>query len=368
MIKIALCITELNIGGAEQALSQLAAALDKNRFAAEVYSLQKKPQDANSSCVPFLESADIPLHFLNMEGAVSFLPALFRLKTLLKKQKPDVFLSFMFHANFLGRLAAAAASVPHIISGIRVAEKKAKHHNTLDYLTQRFVNRYVCVSKSVADFAVQTVKLPPEKILVIPNGVDTSKFRPADFHKKKEQILFIGRLEEQKGIDWLFDTIAETHLLERMPETELNIAGDGPMQKTLEVRLQEKEFSAVKDRIHFLGWQKDLQPLFASAKLLVLPSRWEGMPNVLQQAMASGLPVAATETEGVAEVLGILSEKQMTDFGNTEAFAKLIRDIMTQDNLREELGRQNRQRVCECFSMEETVRQYEELFSSLVRL
>ncbi|GHT25635.1 glycosyl transferase [Planctomycetales bacterium] len=366
MIKIALCITELNIGGAEQALSQLAVMLDKNRFAVSVYSLQKRPEDSNSSCVPFLETNGISVFFLNMKGAGSFLPALFQLRRMLKKEKPDIFLSFMFHANFLGRLAAAAANVPVILSGIRVAEKKAKYHNTLDYWTQRFVSRYICVSKSVADFSVQTVKVPPEKMLVIPNGVDTDFFQPSDFQKKKEQILFIGRLEEQKGVDWLFDTIAETQWLAQVPETELIIAGDGSMRRTLEHKLEGKEFSQVKDRIHFLGWQKDLQSLFASAKMLVLPSRWEGMPNVLLQAMASGLPVAVTSAQGVAEVLGTLSENQMTNFGNTQMFSELILNIMTQDDLCRELGNKNRQRVCEFFSLDKTVKQYEELFEKLL--
>jgi starch synthase (maltosyl-transferring) len=233
-------------------------------------------------------------------------------------------------------------------------------------LTQRFVNRYVCVSKSVADFAIRTVKLPPEKITVIPNGVDTDVFQPADFRNKKNQILYIGRLEEQKGVDWLFDTIAETHWLHRLPETELILAGDGSMRKTLEQRIQGNDFTAVKNRIRFLGWQKDLLPLFASAKMLVLPSRWEGMPNVLLQAMAAGLPVAATASEGVAEVLGGLSEEQMTDFGDTQKFAELILNIMPQKELCCELGSKNRQRVCGLFSHNKTVKQYEELFEKLL--
>lgn len=366
MIRLVFCIPELNIGGAEKALTELAVRIDKNRFAITVYSMESRPKNEQSSCVPLLEAAGIPVRFFNIDRAFRLVGDLSKIRNALREDKPDIFLSFLFRANFFGRLAARWAGVPHVVAGIRVAEKRKflgiPLRLTLDRWTNRLVDRYLCVSRSVAEFSEKVGRLPPQKIFVIPNGVEIPSHAPV---QKEDRIIFAGRLDYQKGLDWLLDTTPDW--LGKLPTTELWIVGEGKERQRLVNQLTNSKFDAVRDRIRFVGWRSDASQLIATSSLLVLSSRWEGMPNVLLEAMAAGLPVVATQTEGVIEVLGPLAEKQSCRFGDLEQFAKLILNIANNRNLAEQLGQQNRRRVAEQFSLDAVVRQYEAFFENLVR-
>lgn len=360
--RLAFCITELDIGGAERAFCELAVRIDKTRFSVTVYSLRARPEDDRKSCVPMLEAAGIPVRFLDMKGKRSFFSGLRKLRRFLEEQKPDLFLSFLFHANFLGRLAASRAGVPHIVSGIRVAERQAGWHLALDRWTSRRVEKYVCVSRSVADFSKTVARLPEEKLVVIPNGVEIPSQNLSV--EKENRILFIGRLHRQKGLDWLLNTTPDW--LAKLPDWKLAIAGDGPERETLVERLSPSRFDAFRDRIEFLGWREDTRELLAMSKFLVLPSRWEGMPNVVLQAMACGLPVVATRAEGIEEILGPLSDVQTCDFGDDRQLVDRILRLAENSDFAAKLGEENRRRVEDCFSIDSVVHRYEEFFTGLL--
>lgn len=362
-LKLAFCITELNVGGAERALAELAARLDKTRFSVVVYSLLPRPADESASCVPRLESSGITVRFLDMKGYASFFSGLRKLRRFLEEQKPDVFLSFLFHANFLGRLAATRAGVPHVVSGIRVAEKRARWHRLLDRLTSRMVEKYVCVSESVAEFSKTITGLPPEKLVVIPNGIEISMTQRQAI--RRDRVLFAGRLDRQKGVDWLLETVP--FWLPKLTGWELWIVGEGAERNRWNDRLKEKAFDALRDRIHLPGWRKDIGELLATSRILVLPSRWEGMPNVVLEAMAAGLPVVTTRVEGIPELLGPSVSAQSVAFGDTERFADRILKLAEDRDLAELLGHANRRRAEEFFSIDSVVRRYEDFFVGLCR-
>ncbi len=366
MPRIAFCITELYIGGAERALCELATRLDKNKFDVVVYSLQRRPADDAQSCVPMLEQAGIPVFFLDMKGPRSFFSGLFKLRCLLSERRPDLFLSFLFHANFLGRLAAWSVGVEHVLSGIRVAEKRNRWHLTLDRWTSRLVEKYVCVSESVAEFSATVGGLPRSKLVVIPNAVEVRKFRnalKADLtgnraSTKSRKAIYVGRIDDQKGVDRLLD-LAITWLAGSPVFWELLIVGDGPKQAELTDQWLRREFDVVRPWIHLLGWRGDVPELLAASDLFVLPSHWEGMPNVVLQAMAAGLPIVSTPVEGVSELLGDLAEEQVADFDNWAERLEKVPEISG-------LGELNRQRATDFFSWERIVSTYEALFGSIL--
>ncbi|MDR3198611.1 MAG: glycosyltransferase [Planctomycetaceae bacterium] len=360
-VKLAFCITELNIGGAERAMCELAVRLDKTRFSVTVYSLQPPPDCQSKSCVPILEAAEIPVQFLNMKGLLSFPAGFFRLRKLLKEQQPAIFLSYLFHANFLGRLAARSAGIKHIFSGIRVAEKKAGWHLLFDRWTNQWVEKNICVSYSVAEFTETVGRLPKEKIVVIPNGIDVMPNNKTP-EEKSNRVIFIGRLTYQKGLDWFLETAPDW--LEQLPDWECWIVGDGEDYNRLINILHGKYYDSVRNRIKFLGWRLDVLELLATSKILVLPSRWEGMPNIILQAMSVGLPVVAAEVEGISELLGENAANQTCRFGDRKTMAERILTLATNSGLAEQLGNRNREHVQKFFSMETVLRRYEELFVS----
>ncbi|NLF09629.1 MAG: glycosyltransferase, partial [Pirellulaceae bacterium] len=151
-IKLALCITELDAGGAERCLTELAVRADRSRFAPTVYALSPRPPREEESFFPRLRAAGVEVHFLGGGSIWQFPKVVGRLTRLWRKHQPRVVQTFLFHANIVGRIAAKRAGVGPVLAGVRVAERGSRWHLRLDRATQNAVARYVCVSRSVADF------------------------------------------------------------------------------------------------------------------------------------------------------------------------------------------------------------------------
>ncbi|MEO8497906.1 MAG: glycosyltransferase, partial [Planctomycetota bacterium] len=209
------------------------------------------------------------------------------------------------------------------------------------------------------------VGFPRSKLVVIPNGVeltpvqcDTTRIRAElGIAIERRILLGVGRLHRQKGFDWLLELAPE--LFKRLPEHDLVIAGDGPERKSLgELAMR----LGVQDRVHFAGWRPDVPQLMKAAEIFLLPSRWEGMPNALIEAMGSGLPVVAAAVEGVNEVLGPLAAAQEVSLGEANSFIEAICRIATNRDERERLGNENCERVAAEFSLSAMISKYEELY------
>jgi glycosyltransferase involved in cell wall biosynthesis len=367
-ISVALCITELELGGAERCLTELALRIDRERFAPVVYCLGPRPTRDDASCVPALEAGSVEVHFLDGRHLWQFPIVARRLRQLLSRQRAQIAQSFLFHANVLGRIAARRAGVPAVLSGIRVAERVSRWHLRVDHLTQVWVDRFVCVSRSVAAFSAREGHLPPEKLVVIPNGIDVAKYPaspPANLTTfgvapERRVVTFVGRLERQKGVEWLVES-APTWL-RRVPDCDLLLVGEGSLRPRLETTAR---LAGVLDRIHFAGFCPDVPEILAASALLVLPSAWEGMPNVILEAMATGLPVVATDVEGVSELLGPLAQGQTVQPGDTHSLCESVVRTLGNPAMAASTGARNRQRIEQEFSIARMVRAYEDLWKSL---
>ncbi len=367
-IRVTFCTTELSVGGAEQALVELATRLDRNRFKIQVVSLRPSPDHPRARLVNRLREASIETHFLGTTSIVSGPRTLWQLYRTLRRWPTDVLQTFLYHANALGPIAAKLAGVPHVVTGIRVAERSRRWRLRIEAATSRIVDRHVCVSQAVANFARDEAGLSQQRLVVIPNGVDHQQFaaaRQMDLSKLgvargRRVIVFVGRLDRQKGTDRLMD--AAPRLLEQLPEHDLVIVGDGPEHGRIESIAKRIKGP---HRIHFVGWQDDVPGILAASELLLLPSRWEGMPNVVLEAMASGLPVVAMQVEGVDDLLGDAADKQVVPQGDTKAFEERVISILSDPDQMALLGEQNQARAVAQFSWERSAEQYSKLYESL---
>jgi glycosyltransferase involved in cell wall biosynthesis len=294
--RIAFCITDLDVGGAEQCLVNVACGLDRSFWSTHVYCLSRR-----GALVDRLEQSGIDCTCLNWRGW----PDAWRVLSLarrLRDFRPELLQTFLFHGNIAGRIAGKLAGVPIIVSGIRVAEKEKRWHLRLERLTHRLVHRHVCVSPEVAAFSIREARLAPDSVTVISNGVDVERFadawplRNSDLGAPPETrwIIAVGRLHPQKGHQLLIDAVAP--LLQSHPAWRLMIVGDGPLRAELQQLIDDQQ---CHDRIVLLGFRDDIPRLLKTASLFVLPSLWEGQPNVLSEAIAAHLPVIATNVEGV---------------------------------------------------------------------
>jgi glycosyltransferase involved in cell wall biosynthesis len=366
-LHIAFCITELNVGGAERCLVELATRLDRERFAPSVACIGPRPIGSAGALAAKLDAAGVPVRYCNASSAASALRVLWQLRRRWRVDRPDIVQTFLWHANVLGTLAAWSAGIPRIVTGLRVAEPHRRWRRPLERLAGRLADRNVAVSEGVAKFARERIGLRANRIVVIPNGVSLSEesVAPADLSRLglppgRRAIAFVGRLDAQKGVEWLVEQAPE--LLRRLPQHDLLVVGTGPLERRLRSR---GERLAVARRVHFAGWRDDVANILAAVDLLVVPSRWEGMPNVVLEAMAAARPIVAFDVEGIAESLGDEALRQIAPREDHSGFIERVVEIATDFDLREHLGRANRHRVERQFAVENMIARFERLYLEL---
>jgi len=202
---------------------------------------------------------------------------------------------------------------------------------------------------------------PGKKIAVITNGVDPQKYPIKTNGWEDPTLLFTGRLVYQKGLDVLLNSLAQ--LID--VEFNLYIVGDGPEKEHLQELTRKLK---LEERIHFTGWlnKKELIDYYQQASIFVFPSRQEGMPNSMLEAMASGLPVIATKISGSEELILDGKGGYLVRPDNQDELKNALDSLLANNNARENMGRYNRQRVMEIFSWSDIARKYEELIKTVV--
>ncbi|MFH0822094.1 MAG: glycosyltransferase family 4 protein [Pseudomonadota bacterium] len=206
---------------------------------------------------------------------------------------------------------------------------------------------------------------PTLPVRVIPNGVDTALFQPVSNPAPSGpcRLLFVGRLQYQKGVDVLLKAQA---MLPSDLRCRLTLVGDGPARNDLERMVHTLGLS---DSTAFLGWKSraDLPAVYQACDVLVLPSRDEGMPNVVLEAMASGLPVVATAISGNEELVetertGLLVPKESVP-ELAGALARLSANVA----FRRDLGAAGRARAIQEYTWGNSAEAYLELIQRIVK-
>jgi glycosyltransferase involved in cell wall biosynthesis len=362
--RLVFCITELDPGGAERAMTQLVLSLNRQEWEPHVICLGPRGYFAD-----VLESANVPVVCLNASGVCSVPRVLFKLTRELRRRRPALVQTFLFHANVLGRIAARFAGIPRIVSGLRVAEHRSPWYGRIDRWTNFLVTTNVCVSQGVADFSAEQEGLSRDKLVVIPNAVDLERFAqasPADvtpfgIPAASRILISIGRLERQKGIDVLLDAIEQ---LDPLPDdVHFLIVGDGPDAPQLRQRVEEMRLT---DRIHFVGRRDDVPGLLAASMALVLPSRWEGMPNVVLEAMAAGRPVIASRVEGIAELVRDHASGLTFNSENSRELSIAIKTILSDSAFAAQAGIESQSIVSQYFTVDSITARYENLYRQIL--
>ena len=362
-IRIAFCITELDPGGAERALVRLACGLPRSNWECRVYCLGPP-----AALVAPLRAAGISVVCLNARGVRDF-GVVERLAGELRQFQPALLQTFLFHANFLGRLAGWAAGVPVIVAGIRVAQQHLRWRLWLDRATDYLVTRHVCVSEDVARFSEQTGGLPGRKLVVIPNGVDVEMHALADPLELAEFgippgsrcFLYVGRLDPQKGIFNLLKAMRQIGPQHR--DVHLLLAGTGPQRGEIESWIANEGLGA---RIHLVGWRDDVPRLLRSADCLVLPSQWEGLPNVVLEAMAAALPVIATSVEGISTLVQPGKTGLLVPPGNPTELARAMDGFLTNPEGVRSWGVAGQRFVSAHFTWSRMIERYAQLYVELI--
>ena len=194
---------------------------------------------------------------------------------------------------------------------------------------------------------------PGFEIPVIPNGIDLKSYKTAGRDWTSPRLLSAGRIVHQKGLDLAMRALGGLNEL----NWEWHIAGDGPQMPVLQSLAKEL---GIGDRVHFLGWQsrEELMECYGQANIFLFPSRHEGMPNALLEAMASGLPVVASCISGNEELVVNGETGYLVPSEDVEALQTALKQLLSDPVLREQMGRASRKHVEVHYSWESTAQQY----------
>lgn len=303
-----------------------------------------------------------------LEQGIFVLTASVSILKLIPHWKPDVIIAFFgIPAGAVALLAKWIYKIPYVVSlrggdvpGFRPYDFGTYHKIIAPLLRQVWKYAAMVVANSEGLRKLALIFEDRFPISIIHNGVDSGKFvNPTIRAWDPPRLLFVGRLVHQKGLDLLLPALAG---LKHLP-WQLTVIGDGSQREPLQQMAAEL---GIAERIHFTGWQRgaDLETYYQQANLFVFPSRHEGMPNVILEAMASGLPVLATCIAGNEELVlpGITGE--LTRPENSVALKEALERLLPDAKSRQRMGFAGRNRVEEQFTWETTARRYLSLLES----
>lgn len=359
-------IPSLDRSGAEKQLTLLAAHLPRDEFEVHVCALTR-----GGPLAAELRAAGVPVTVIGKRWKAD--PAAYwRLVKHVRAVAPVIVQTWLFAANSYGRAAALQAGAPRIVAGERCVDRwKVWHELALDRWLARRTDKIVVNSTGVSEFYIAH-GLPAEKFVIIPNAIEEAT-APATRREKllaelglpadARLIASIGRLWPQKRMK---DVIWAADLLKVIRgDVHLLIIGDGPDRRRLE---RFRRAVRIEDRVHFLGHRDDVPGLLPHFDLLWLASAYEGLPNVVMEAMAAGVPVVATDIAGNRDLITSGETGFLVPVGDRAALAARANQLLDDPELRARLAAAARERVNSEFSLAKLIERYQALYRSLLSL
>ena len=365
MNHVALVIPGMDrLAGAELQVLQLARGLHRRQWRVTVIAMSGSGGDAGAGLI----ADGLGFLTLGMRKGLADPAGWIKLHRWIQRQKPDVLHAHLPHAAWMvrwSRLFAPVRVVCDTVHSSRGTIGRQLGYRFSNWLT----DAESAVSEGAANACLSVRMVSADRLVVIPNGVDTGRWKPLPPKawaagkdvRFKDKFLWLaaGRLEPVKNYPALLDAFAE------LPETaHLIIAGTGPMEAELRGQCADLD---VESRVDFLGFERNLLSWMQKADALVLSSLWEGLPMVLLEAGACGLPAVATDVAGSREVLVHGETGLLARTGSATDLAAAMMTMMRMDPKdRRDLGLRARERVGTRFSLETVLDRWDAFYRELL--
>lgn len=357
-------IDELPPDGAERLIADIIAHRT-GRFRYSVVCLV-----AGGKLAAEIEGSGVPVTVLGRRPGIDLgtLPALRR---WLKAHRPQVVHTHLFAADTYGRVAALLARVPVIVSTRHNTRAwQGRGRRALARVLAVATSRTIACGREVGRTMVESERIPARKMVVIPNGIDLRRFAAADRMSLRSElgvpegrILLgvVGRLHAQKGHLDLLEALAA--LPGGITGWTCVIAGSGPLEGAIKDRILEL---GLQDRVRLIGQRDDMPDVLAALDVFVMPSRWEGLPMALLEAMTFRLPIVATRVGSIPDVIDENRNGILVPPADPPALSAALHRLVTEPASRERLGREARESVERVYNAELTAKAYEDLYRELL--
>ncbi|OIN93770.1 hypothetical protein CO015_02795 [candidate division WWE3 bacterium CG_4_8_14_3_um_filter_42_11] len=340
-------------GGAEVMLYNLIKCLDRKRFKPHLLVIYNKNGDPN-----FFDSLNIPILKIYRRPKTLGIGLLIKTVLFIRKINPTIVHTHLFGGDTWGRIAAILAKVPVIITTEHSTNlKETRLQRVIKKILSQKTKRITAISQSVKEFSVKMDSIFQDRLRVIPNGVDTQFYSPSKRKLFPRYIISIGRLVEEKGFDVLIGAFEKAQT--RHSEIKLYIVGEGPSDQNLKQLVKDRNLS---QSVSFLGYRDEVKKLLGGAEIYVQTSKVEGLGISILEAMATGLPVIATQVGGIPEVIRNQYNGILIEPNNTEDLSQAINMLLENRPFAQRIGRTARKTVVEKYSLKTMVSRYEKLY------
>jgi glycosyltransferase involved in cell wall biosynthesis len=382
-LRVLRIIGRLNMGGP----AHQAAYLSGRRFDTERYEsllVHGSIPIGEASLADLAEEEGARMRFVpELRQSVhlaSDLRALLKLTRIVREYRPDIVHTHTAKAGFLGRLAALAVRPRpaivhtyhgHVLEGY-FGPAKSRLYLYLERSLARISDRLIGVSQATVDDLVRLGVASPNRFSVIRLGLDLAPLEAPGARLRTETraelglgddevlLVFVGRVVPIKRLDLLLRALASARSAE--PRLSLAIVGDGDIRSQLEVQAAQLGLGGW---VRFLGYRRELQPVFAAADVAVLSSDNEGTPVSLIEAAAAKVPAVSTEIGGVAEVVGNGESGLLVPKGDVDSLASAMVKIARDGELRERFGRAAQSRALERYGVARLLGDIDDLYREL---
>jgi glycosyltransferase involved in cell wall biosynthesis len=337
-VRILYVIDSLKIGDSEMLLLSLLHAYHEQHELRVAYFKHGALYDD-------VRSLGIPVHRLS-RSRLDYASALPRLLRLMRAWRPDVVHTHQFKSDLVGQLAATLAGVPARVSTLHGGNPRSSR------MMRQAVSRahaVIAVNEKVRDFAIQRGSCDPDRVVIIPNGVDLFRFDPACVHPLDKVVLWalpenaltigsIGRLEPASGLPILLQAAAI--VTRQLPQARFVILGEGPLRPVLEA---QRNRLALQEYVIFAGDACDMPRTLAALDVVAFASLWEALPTGLLEALAMARPVVATRVGSIPEVITDGHNGLLVPPNHPQQLADRLLCLLRDAELRTRLGQQARQ-------------------------
>lgn len=331
-MRVILLVTDHGRGGTPLRLARLARGL--RAAGVDVYG---GCLGAPGPVTRQLEADEIPTLTCGARGVTDVL-ALRRLVRHVRQLRPDLIHATLLHANVAARFVGRTQRVA-VVTSTATIEVERRWHRHLERLTARLDQGHIVNSPALADHVVRVFRVPPERVHVVPPSLaawpremDQATVRSAlDIPPGEFVVAWVGRFDPVKRLDLL---IRCAELVRDRPVRFL-LAGDGPARGAVEKTLRQSSAQSV---VRLLGWQDDVVPVLRAADVFLFPSRTEGMPNAVLEAMACGLPIVASALPALRELAGDGSRLRLVAGDRPQDFAAALRTLLADEAARRAIG------------------------------
>lgn len=365
-IEIWYLITSLDVGGAERTLINLVSGLDCARFAPTIWTITEPGTLSNE--VP----DDVPVRSLDasFKGDVRAPIQFFR---AVRAEKPDIIQSFLYFDNFLASLSGLIASDIPIISGVREVPNQLPLHRDITSRLKIHCSDHIISNSEAGQQYVIDRGAAPDQVSVVRNGRDVEKYAEGVATSELYEELgldanapivgTVGRLVELKGHYDLLDGWPQ--ILEKYPDAQLLLIGDGPEKEGLEHRAEVLDCA---DSVIFAGERDDVPDLLDAMDIFVFPSHYEGLPGALMEAMIAGLPIVATPVDGNAELIEDEVTGLFIPVHDGQALADCLMTLLSNPERRRRLSTAANEYATEMFPNYRMVSEFTSIYHELMEI